>query len=243
MTDTATQTLAQRLSAVLALDPDAIAVEYQQQSIRWGDLSAAADAVEALLVEAGIERDAPIGWAARNRPTAVVGFVSLVANGRMVVPLRPAYALANFRDDIVAQQLKAVIGDSDDWAGEGVVDAARAAGSVGIEVSEYPFSVRFVPGLERPGTGPHREPMADYVLERLTSGTTGAPKRIPVKQDVLIPSLKSGEQKKPGEPEKPLDLKRSPALLFKPFSHAGGLFGLLLALYQGSNPAEGEMTP
>lgn len=232
MTDTVTQTLAQRLSAVLALDPGATAIEYQGQSISWGDLRRAAETIEALLAQAGVDREAPIGWAARNRPAAVAGFIALVSSGRMVVPLRPAYALANFREDIIAQRLVAVIGDSDDWAGEGVIEAARAAGSIGIEVSEHPFSVRFVPGLETPGAGPHREPMPDYVLERLTSGTTGAPKRIPVKQDVLIPSLKSGEQRKLGEPEKPLELKRSPALLFKPFSHAGGLFGLLLALYQ-----------
>jgi acyl-CoA synthetase (AMP-forming)/AMP-acid ligase II len=49
---------------------------------------------------------------------------------------------------------------------------------------------------------------------------------------VLIPSLRSGEQKSKDGPEEPLKIKRSPALLFKPFSHAGGLFGLLLALYQ-----------
>lgn len=232
MTDSNDFTLSQRLAAVLALDPDAIAVEYQGQSISWGDLSRAADQVEVLLRQAGIEKDAPVGWAARNRPTAVASFIALVRNGRMVVPLRPAYSVANFRDDIVAQRLKAVIGDPDDWAGEGVVEAARDVGSVGIEVSANPFSVRFVPGLEQPGAGPHRDPMPGYVLERLTSGTTGAPKRIPVKQDVLIPSLQSGEQKKGGNKVAALELKRSPALLFKPFSHAGGLFGLLLALYQ-----------
>ena len=50
--------------------------------------------------------------------------------------------------------------------------------------------------------------------------------------NLLKPSLQSGEQKSHGRAEEPLALKRSPALLFKPFSHAGGLFGLLLALYQ-----------
>ena len=232
MTEQADQTLAQRLSQVVSLQPDAIAVEFQGHSISWGELAAAAAAIEARLAEAGIEREAPVGWAARNRPAAVAGFIALVANGRMVVPLRPNYAVANFRDDIAAQRLKAVIGDSDDWADERVVDAAREVGSVGIEIAGPPFAVRFVAGLEKAGRGPHRAPSPDHVLERLTSGTTGAPKRIPVGQDVLIPSLRSGEQKRAGQAEEPLALKRSPALLFKPFSHAGGLFGLLLALYQ-----------
>jgi acyl-CoA synthetase (AMP-forming)/AMP-acid ligase II len=231
MNPSSPETLAARIAAVLALQPDTTAIQYQGQTVSWGELSDAAAAIERLLSNAGVPGSAPIGWAARNRPAAVAGFISLISNARMVVPLRPAYAVANFRDDIAAQRLHAVVGDTDDWAGEGVVEAARAAGSIGVEIAGPPFRVSLVPGLDRAGAGPHRPPMPDYVLERLTSGTTGAPKRIPVKQDVLIPSLKSGEQKTAGV-EEPLSLKRSPALLFKPFSHAGGLFGLLLALYQ-----------
>jgi acyl-CoA synthetase (AMP-forming)/AMP-acid ligase II len=229
---TITETLGERIAQVLELQPDAIAIEYQEMGVTWGALEQAAQSIETLLRKAGIRRDAPIGWAARNRPAAVAGFVALLSNERMVVPLRPAYAVANFREDIAGQRLQAVLGDSDDWAGEGVIEAASVAGTVGIEISGPPFSVCFVPGLETPGPGPHRESMAGYVLERLTSGTTGAPKRIPIKQDVLIPSLRSGEQKGQSGEKEPLALKRSPALLFKPFSHAGGLFGLLLALYQ-----------
>ncbi len=228
----ATETIAERVAAVLALDPDAAAIEYQGKRVTWAELSDAARQIEAVLRHAGVDPSAPVGWAARNRPAAVAGFVALAAHGRMVVPLRPNYAVANFRDDIAAQRLQAVLGDSDDWAGEGVVDAARAAGSVGVEISGPPFHVRLVPGLERAGPGPHREPMPGHVLERLTSGTTGVPKRIAVKDEVLIPSLRSGEQTSGDAPQGPLALKRSPALLFKPFSHAGGLFGLLLALYQ-----------
>ncbi len=224
-------TLAERIAHSLTLAPDAVAVEYGGATASWGDLARAAFLVEQILCAAGVDPAAPIGWAARNRPPAVAAFVALIANGRMVVPLRPNYAVANFREDILAQRLQAVIGDPDDWSGDGVVDAARAAGSLGVEISGPPFTVRAVPGLEAIGPGPHRPPAPGYILERLTSGTTGAPKRIPVRQDVLIPSLKSGEQRTAGAPER-LAPKTSPALLFKPFSHAGGLFGLMLALYQ-----------
>ena len=221
----------QRIADVLALSPDSVAIEAGDHRITWGELGQAARAVEALLADSGVDPMAPIGWAARNRPTAVVAFVALIVSGRMVVPLRPSYAAANFIEDIEAQRLQAVIGDTDDWSAEGVVAAAQEAGSVGIEVSGPPFSSRLIPGLEAPGAGPHRSVPPGYVLERLTSGTTGAPKRIPVSRDILMPSLRSGEQKAGSEPT-PLTLKRSPALLFKPFSHAGGLFGLLMALYQ-----------
>ena len=221
----------QRIAAVLALSPDSVAIEAAGQRVTWGELAQAAQAVEALLAASGVDPQAPVGWAARNRPTAVVGFIALILSGRMVVPLRPSHASANFVEDIETQRLQAVIGDADDWSADGVVAAAQASGSVGIEITGPPFSVRVMPGLEKRGPGPHRDAPPGCVLERLTSGTTGAPKRIPVSREILMPSLRSGEQK-PGQSVAPLALKRSPALLFKPFSHAGGLFGLLMALYQ-----------
>lgn len=223
--------LGERISHVLTLAPDGVAVEYNDIGSTWGELAGAADEIDRLLSACGIDQSEPIGWAARNRPAAVAAFVALVAHGRMVVPLRPAYVLANFRDDIVDQRLKAVIGDTEDWAGEGVIAAAREAGSVGVEISGPPFAVRLIPELSQVGPGPHRAPTPGYVLERLTSGTTGAPKRIPVLREVLVPSLKSGEQRKQTG-DGALTIKSSPALLFKPFSHAGGLFALMLALYQ-----------
>ena len=208
-----------------------MAIEAGEQSVTWRELQQASNEVIALLKAHGVAASAPVGWAARNRPTAVVTFVALILSGRMVVPLRPSYAAANFIEDIETQRLQAVLGDHDDWSADGVIAAAQEAGSVGIEVVGPPFSVRVVPGLEQLGQGPHRDVPPGLVLERLTSGTTGTPKRIPVSRDILMPSLRSGEQNA-GQANAQLALKHSPALLFKPFSHAGGLFGLLMALYQ-----------
>jgi long-chain acyl-CoA synthetase len=231
VTDLANATLGERISYILTLEPGAVAIQFGDVKITWDELRRAAVAIERLLVDAGIEPSAPIGWAARNRPAAVAAFVALVANGRMVVPLRPAYALANFRDDIVAQRLKGVIGDPDDWSGEGVIAAAHDAGTFGMVVKGPPFQVEVIPELAKVGPGSHRAAAPGFVLERLTSGTTGVPKRVPVKQDVLVPSLRSGELSGRAS-DAELRVKRSPALLFKPFSHAGGLFALMLALYQ-----------
>ena len=221
----------QRIADVFALAPDSVAIQAGDQTVTWGQLRQAAKDVEELLQNSGVDASAPVGWAARNRPTAVVAFVALIVSGRMVVPLRPSYVAANFTEDIAEQRLQAVIGDIEDWSDDEVVAAAKDAGSVGIEIGGPPFSARVIPGLEKPGPGPHRDVADGFVLERLTSGTTGAPKRIPVSRDILMPSLRSGEQKS-ATSNAPLALKRSPALLFKPFSHAGGLFGLLMALYQ-----------
>ncbi len=227
------ESLGDRIRAVFALDPEAIAVEASAGRSRWADLAHAAERIEQVLQQAGIAPDMPVGWVAHNRAAAIAAFASLVMNGRMVVPLRPRQTSANFPDELAAQKLRAVVGDVDDWADEDAIAAAAKAGSLGIAVvGSSSFDVRVVPELSRAGAGPHRSPMPGYVLERLTSGTTGPPKRIPVLESVLVPSLQSAEQKDAQTDSPLLRLKSSPSFLLKPFGHAGGLFGLLLALYQ-----------
>jgi acyl-CoA synthetase (AMP-forming)/AMP-acid ligase II len=225
--------LREHLAAVFSLAPDAVAVEGAAASFTWGALARVGDELDTLLAQAGVDRAAPVGWVARNRAASVAVFAALVRHGHMVVPLRPNQAPTAFCEELGVQRLQAVVGDADDWALPGVVQAAAAAGSAGfvLRAADSALQVAVVPGLETVGPPPHRAPMPGYVLERLTSGTTGAPKRIAVREDVLLPSLQSGEQKGEADRE-PLRVKTSPALLFKPFSHAGGLFGLMLALYQ-----------
>src|SRR6266478_4733558 len=203
------ESLGDRIRAVFALDPEAIAVEASAGRSRWADLAHAAERIEQVLQQAGIAPDMPVGWVARNRASAI------------------------FPDELAAQKLRAVVGDVDDWADQDAIAAAAKAGSLGIAVvGSSSFDVRVVPELSRAGAGPHRSPMPGYVLERLTSGTTGPPKRIPVLESVLVPSLQSAEQKDAQTDSPLLRLKSSPSFLLKPFGHAGGLFGLLLALYQ-----------
>src|SRR5258708_992934 len=227
------ENLRAHIRAVFELEPRAVAIQSGAGQWRWEDLAKAADAVERALQQAGIPVEMPVGWVAHNRPAAVAAFAALIMNGRMVVPLRPRQTSATLPQELTEQRLIAVIADDEDWNAEGTLAAAAAAGTFGIAVTDSPaLEVRVVPQLSHAGPGPHRPAMPGYVLERLTSGTTGAPKRIPVLEAVLIPSLRSGEQAADAAESPELRLKRSPSILLKPFSHAGGLFGLLLALYQ-----------
>ena len=71
------------------------------------------------------------------------------------------------------------------------------------------------------------------VVERLSSGTTGPPKRIPVSGEVMLTALRSAEAAaSPRSGEEALRVQSSPGLILSPFTHAGGIFALLLALYQ-----------
>ena len=181
MHDQPPKSIAQRLAQVLSLSPQTTAIEFEGRTISWGQLADGAAAIEAALQAAGIPPDAPVGWAARNRPAGVAAFVALLTAGRPIAPLRPNQSLNGFQDEIRAQRLAAVIADDGDWALDGVAEAAAEAGSVGVRVSERGgFTVGLAQGLERMGVGPHRPSTPGMVIERMSSGTTGPPKRIPV---------------------------------------------------------------
>ena len=227
------ETLSQHLRHVLTIDPAAVAVEAEGRTWTWGNIADAADAIERSLQAAGVAPNAPIGWMAHNRVASVASFVSLVIHGRMVVPFRPRQSEAGLQAELAAQQLEAVVAHADDWRSGPMVVAAGETGTAGVSVDdEDGFQVTLVPSLSVVGAVPHRAPMQGQVMERLTSGTTGPPKRVPVTEEVLLPALRAGEQSSEATDTAALTLKKSPAILLKPFSHAGGLFGLLLALYQ-----------
>ncbi|MBV9996745.1 MAG: long-chain fatty acid--CoA ligase [Caulobacteraceae bacterium] len=228
------QSIAERVGEVLQLSPQSGAVEFQGAWTSWSELAQAAAAVEAELARLGIAKDAPIGWVARNRPASVAGFVALLRAGRPIAPLRPNQAPQGFCEEIRGQRLKAIVSNGDDWEISGVVEAARDAGSAGVRIDEAApgFRVAGVPGLSAVGAGPHRADAPGLVVERLSSGTTGAPKRIPVYADKVLPTLQQTEETQSASAGEPLRLKTSPAIILSPFTHAGGIFGLLMAMYQ-----------
>ena len=232
MTQQVSESLSARVALVLSLSPELGAVEYGGAWTSWGSLAKAGEAIESLLHP--ISANGPVGWVARNRPASVAVFASLVVNGRPIAPLRPNQSLAGFHEEIRGQRLVAVIADESDWAIEGVRDAARGAGSMGISISAGPnFAVSLVCGLEEPGPGPHRTEAPGMVVERMSSGTTGAAKRIRVDAQVLLPALRSAEEasSRKGAAAR-LAVKSSPGIILSPFTHSGGIFALLFALYQ-----------
>lgn len=226
--------MCRRISDVLALSPDTGAVEFEGEWTDWQALDQAAQKIEARLCEAGISRTAPIGWVARNRPAGVAAFVALFVNGRPIAPLRPNLSAAVFHEEVCTQRLKAVIADEHEWEDEGLRQAAREAGSMAIRIAgQKHFTIDLIEGLEAPGEGPHRAEALDLIVERLSSGTTGAPKRIAVEAASLLPALQSAEAASSSRAaERPLAVKTSPAIVLSPFTHSGGIFALMFALYQ-----------
>jgi len=85
--------LSRRIDHVLHLDPDAPAVEFEQQWFSWKQLGVMADRVAALI---GDER-AQVGILLRNRPVHVAALLGVLRRGATVVVINPARGGELFR--------------------------------------------------------------------------------------------------------------------------------------------------
>ena len=161
-------------------EPDAGAIEFEGRWFPWQGFSIAARQLEAIFESAGIERTMSIGLVARNRPGAIVAFSALLANARCVVMIYSAQTPSGIAADIRRLKLAVVIADPGDWTPEAIA-AARDAGSICISARSDPQNpVSIVDGFSSLGEGPFRRADESVTMELLTSGTTGAPKRVPL---------------------------------------------------------------
>ena len=157
--------------------PEAMGAEYRGVAYRWRDLVAIGEALEAILAAHGVPSDVPVGIIARNRPILGAAIVGLVTHYRPVTMIYSAQSPDAMAGDIARLRLAAIVADPQDWAAPQIA-AAQSAGTLGIATGDLTAPFKAVEGIGTVGAGPHREPPEQPGIELLTSGTTGAPKRI-----------------------------------------------------------------
>jgi long-chain acyl-CoA synthetase len=223
---------ADRLRHILTLDPAAMALEYENTTFSWGDLSQMADKVAKAVADAGARPYDVVGWAAENAPTAIGSYVGLLLSDHGAAVLNPHMAPKILGEELQKEKFAVIVGDAHFWAIPGLVDAAKAAGSAGILLkwTADEASATAIAGLEKVGAGAHREPMPDLMVELISSGTTGPPKRTPQTKQSMLNQLALGERKEAGA-DNTIALKRSPSIIFRSLAHGGGAFAVSLALY------------
>jgi len=224
--------LAEHLRQVFSLEPQSWALEFEDKTFSWGELSAAAELVGQAVKAAGARDHAPVGWVAQNCPPAIASLVGLVLTEHCACILNPHMGIKVLCEEIVRQKFEVIVGDAKFWEIPGVPEAAKEAGSAGLVLAWDSAKAQIAPypGLEKVGSGEHRPLMPGYVLERLSSGTTGPPKRSPQTMAATMRALEQGQRKEKGEATAPTHVKTAPAIIFKSLAHAGS-GGALIALY------------
>lgn len=220
------------VKGVLGIDPAAPAMEFQGEWCTWGELDHIVDALDAILVDHGIAAGARIGGLLRNCPEISAAIVSIIANERCLVTLNPIMPDDKLAGEIETLKIPVLVALRQEWERTEIYAAAHRAGLLGIQID--PQSAEKVSVIMARREGAAFNDKADGIaIEMLTSGTTGTPKRIPLKAknfEQIIVEAALFENRKPDQPP---ELRSGVTILNTPFSHMGGLFGLFSVVSAG----------
>lgn len=206
-------------------DGDKVALSFKGREIRWAYLRKVAQGVEDILAQADLGAAQQIGFVPRNRPSFAAALLALLAGRRTVIMAYAFQSPEAIAADLRILNLPAVIADEQDWTSETL--AALAPGALAISLSsdlDASEPVKLIAGepqADRSGTaGPTEKP----VVEMLTSGTTGAPKRFPMQFSTIETAvLAQGVLDQGGNSDKEGD----PGTVNFPISNISGIYSYL----------------
>jgi acyl-CoA synthetase (AMP-forming)/AMP-acid ligase II len=227
--------LTARIRQVLALDPDAPAIEYRGEWSDWRSIADIATGIETRLRSGGSEEGLPVGLILRNHPAMVASMLGVLMAGGCIVTINPSHGDAGLARDIRDLRLPVIVGLGDDWRRPSVT--AAASGSLGLEVAIEPGRVGTVADLEEIGPGPFRHEPDGVAVEMLTSGTTGPPKRIPLSYTAFEHTVTAAGEHYGSEAAEAPRLRSGVAIVSSPLVHMSGLFRTLLNICQGRKTA------
>ncbi|MET0698356.1 MAG: AMP-binding protein, partial [Mycobacterium sp.] len=209
--------LSQRIADVLALDPAADAIQYEDHWSTWGQLGAFVDRISALTGHHGGGHPR-VGILLRNQPVHVAALLGVLARGGTVVVINPSRGDDRTRADISALDLPVVIGLPEDLA----TLVAPSPTTTVVAVTDLSQPPELTAGAMLPDPG--RPGVAVWML---TSGTTGPPKRVDLTYDMLAHSVIGPD---PERCSAPTELRRGVAIVNSPLVHVGGVFRVLLCI-------------
>src|SRR5947208_2707689 len=96
-----------RIADVLALQPDATAIEYDGRWCTWRQVTELTNRIASI-------GNTDVGILLRNTPAHVAAFLGVLLGGGTVVTINPSRGDDRTRDDIAALDLPLVIGAPDD---------------------------------------------------------------------------------------------------------------------------------
>ena len=214
--------LRSRIDAVLAIDPAAPAMEFEDRWYSWGDLAQVTEDLRHHLDERRVGPGCPVGVLLRNRPTAVGLLIAIIQAGACAVainPAKPDRACADLR----YLQLPFVAGETSDVTA--IEDCDRGATVIGAQD---------LGPLQIGRRGDHRVVRSHpgVAVKMLTSGTTGPPKRIDLTTATLSRALLGAKHYEASTRERP-ELRGGVAVVNSPLVHLGGLFRILQCVTDG----------
>jgi len=214
-----------RFKQLLAEAPsDAPAIEFEGEWTTWGTLRSVATSLDAALTAAGLGEHSRVGLILENRPEHVAALMCLLATDRTVVTLSPLQPPARLSADMTRSDLPAVVGTVAMLDQPGVREAAASALVVELGAETATAAGSASVRAKRP-----EDVSPGVVIEMLTSGTTGPPKRVLIREEQFDKALSTSVTPPPTD-----RLFRSGVtIVMTPMVHIGGFWGAMAPLYAG----------
>ncbi|MEP7349560.1 MAG: class I adenylate-forming enzyme family protein [Sphingorhabdus sp.] len=216
---------------VMTIDPEAPAIEFEKKWHSWGELTAIVDGLDELLLSRRIPVGTRIGGMLSNTPEMAAVIVGVITSDRCIVTLNPMLPEDKLAADIRNLKTPVLVAMSRDWARPKIRAAAAECLALCIEVTgdrAAPLRV-----IQEQGETDFVNDAEGVGIEMLTSGTTGTPKRIPLKAKNFERMILDASVFESRDPNDVPTLRKSVSILNTPFSHIGGLFSLFTTLSAG----------
>lgn len=188
-------------------------IEFERKWYSGNDITGYITSVNDQLARAGVAPGDPVGVVVRNRVPHAAVILGFIAAGRPVAMIYSYQSPESIAHDVAALRLPAILADQQDWTAH-VRDAVTHIGSAGIVLIPEPLAVETIAVRKQVGDAAPDGTLTAG-LHILTSGTTGAPKRVPVSTSALqhtVLSMTVGRHPCPDDP---------PELVYWPFGSIG----------------------
>ena len=226
--------LSELVRGVLRVDPSAQAIEHDGRWWTWAELERVLEALDTRLRAAGLGSGVRVGAVLRNHPLTAAALLGVVTTDRCVVTLNPSLPDERLAEDILTLRPPVVVALAQDWARPRVREAAERVGCLGLTLVDDPADpVQVVERLEAVRGDDLSRDAPGVAVEMLTSGTTGPPKRIPLKASTFEAGIiGAGVYDRRSADDAPR-LRGGVQILNAPFAHISGVFGLFNCVAAG----------
>ena len=228
-----TLSLADRIRMVFALEPARRAIEFQGNWCTWGELAAATGQVEFALQRFHCGPGAPVAVLARNRPAHVAALLQVIRSRRCAVMMNPFQSAAKIGSDLEGLNISALIVESEDYRLPQLQEVLAARGIPVIETGgANALTITPRPAADEAKRAAY-EILPEVAVRMLTSGTTGAPKRINLSYSQFERSQLDALFYEAGSSATDVRLRDSVVIATTPLVHIGGLWSMVAAIVSG----------
>jgi acyl-CoA synthetase (AMP-forming)/AMP-acid ligase II len=193
--------------------------------VSWGSVRSLTERIDRELTAAGCGAGGRVAVVLANRMESIAALIAIFRGGRTLVTISPLQPPERLSADLAASAVSFVLSPSALWSEQVFSGTVAGLGATGWSLDEDELTMR----ARRTKDAEHGHP--EVAIEMLTSGTTGAPKRILLTRAQLEASLASAlrHNDRPEPSTKP-PLTGTVGLVTLPIVHIGGLWSLLQSL-------------